>query len=54
MSLEARDAVVPQAPVLLGPLRDFLNAIGLELVDALASFFFFANESRASQHSQVL
>jgi hypothetical protein len=54
VTLETRDVVVPESPVLFRPFCDFLDSLRLELVDALPSVFFLANESRASQDAQVL
>ena len=54
MTLETRDVVLPEPAVLLGPLRDFLNAVGLEPINALAPFPLFMNESRAPKNPQVL
>ena len=54
MALETRDVVVPEPSVLFGPLRDFLNPVGLELVDTLAAFLSLPNEPRASQNAEML
>ena len=54
MTFETRDVVEPEPAVLLCPLRHFFEALGLELIDALAAFFSLANESRAPQNAEVL
>lgn len=49
-----RDAMVPESTILLGPFRNFLYSRGLQLIDALASILFLANEPCVSQHTQML
>lgn len=54
VTFEAGDVLKPEDPVLLDPIGDFLYALGLELVDALSSFFGLANQSGASQDPEML
>ena len=54
MTLETGDALLPEPAVFLRPLRDLLNARGVELVDALPSFLFLMNEASCSKNPQVL
>ena len=53
MALEAADVVIPELPVLLGPVGHGLDSFGLELVDALPAFPLLAHEPRAAQHAEV-
>lgn len=44
---------MPELAVLLSPLRNLLDAIGLELIDALSPFLSLANQSRPPKHAEV-
>ena len=54
MAFETGDVLEPELAVLLDPSRDFFEALGLELVDALASFLSFADEPCAPEDLEVL
>ena len=54
VTFETRDVVMPENAILLSPRRDFLESLGLEVINALAAHFLLANKPRAAKNSEVL
>ena len=51
--LETRDVAVPERPVLFRPVRNFLNPLGLELIDPLPPLFLLAHEPGVAKNAKM-